>query len=188
MISALLLLASTAFSATYDIDTSHTRVGFGITHMMVSTVRGEFGAVSGKVEYDPANVAATKVTAEIGATSVDTRDAKRDDHLRSPDFFDVAKFPTIKFVSKAVKNAGANGFDLVGDLTMHGVTKEVTLHVDPFSKEYKDPWGNLKVGTHATGTINRKDFGIVYNSALDGGGYILGDDVKIELDVELGRK
>ncbi len=188
MFNALLLLASSAFAASYDIDASHTRVGFGITHMMVSTVRGEFGTVSGKVEYDPANVAATRITAEIAATSVDTRDAKRDEHLRSPDFFDAVKFPTLKFASKAVKNVTPTGFDVVGDLTLHGVTKEVTLHVDTFSKEYKDPWGNFKVGTHATGTLNRKDFGIVYNSALDGGGYILGDEVKIELDVEMGRK
>lgn len=188
MFTALVLAFSTASAATYEVDPSHTRVGFGITHMMVSTVRGEFGTVSGKVEYDPANVAATKITAEIGITSVDTRDTKRDDHLRSPDFFDATKFPTMKFTSKAVKNASATGFDVVGDLTMHGVTREVTLHVDPISKEYKDPWGNQKAGTHATGVLNRKDFGMVYNSAIDGGGFILGDEVKIELDVELVRK
>lgn len=188
MISALVFALTSAQAATYDIDSSHTRVGFGITHMMVSTVRGEFGTVSGKVEYDPANVGATKINAEIAVTSVDTREPKRDEHLRSPDFFDAAKFPTMTFKSKAVKNASATGFDVVGDLTMHGVTKEVTLHVDPISKEYKDPWGNLKAGTHATGTVNRKDFGMVYNSAIDGGGFILGDDVKIEIDVEMGRK
>ncbi len=188
MISALVFALTSAQAATYDIDSSHTRVGFGITHMMVSTVRGEFGTVSGKVEYDPANVGATKINAEIAVTSVDTREPKRDEHLRSPDFFDAAKFPTMTFKSKAVKNASATGFDVVGDLTMHGVTKEVTLHVDPISKEYKDPWGNFKAGTHAVGTVNRKDFGMVYNSAIDGGGYILGDDVKIEIDVEMGRK
>ncbi len=188
MLATVLLLVSPALSATYAIDPGHSRVGFGITHMMVSTVRGEFGTVSGTVDYDAANVGATKVNAEISVATVDTRDTKRDDHLRSPDFFDAAKFPTIKYASKAVKNVTAAGFDVVGDLTMHGVTKEVVLHVDTISKEYKDPWGNVKAGTHAVGTLNRKDFGIVYNAALDGGGFILGEDVKIELDVEMVRK
>ncbi|GDX80517.1 polyisoprenoid-binding protein [Deltaproteobacteria bacterium] len=187
MFSVLFALAS-AHAATYQIDAAHTRVGFGITHMMVSTVRGEFGTVTGTVEYDPANVGATRASAEVTVTSVDTRDAKRDDHLRSPDFFDIAKFPTMTFSTTAVKNAGAAGFDLVGPLTIHGVTKEVSFHVDPISKEYKDPWGNIKAGTHATAKINRKDFGLTWNTALDGGGYIVGDEVSIELDVEMARK
>jgi polyisoprenoid-binding protein YceI len=144
--------------------------------------------VTGTVEYDLENVAATRVNATIGVTSVDTREPKRDEHLRSGDFFDAAKFPTMTFASKAVKNASDKGFDLVGDLTMRGVTQEVTLRVAPFTAEYKDPWGNIKIGTSATGSINRQDFGIRWNKALDGGGYILSDDVRIELDVELGRK
>lgn len=187
MFSVLFALVS-AQAATYQIDASHSRVGFGITHMMVSTVRGEFGTVTGTVEYDPANVGATKASAEVTVTSVDTRDTKRDDHLRSPEFFDIAKFPTMKFTTTAIKNANAAGFDLVGPLTIHGVTKEVSFHVDPISKEYKDPWGNIKAGTHATAKINRKDFGLTWNAALDGGGYIIGDEVSIELDVEMARK
>ncbi len=181
-------VALPAFAATYEVDASHTRVGFGVQHMMMNDVRGEFGAVTGKVEFDPANIAATKINAVVGITSLDTREPKRDDHLRSPDFFDVANFPTMTFASKSVKNIAADGFDVVGDLTIHGVTKEVTLRVAPFSKELKDPWGNTKIATHATGVINRQDFGLKWNKTLDAGGYLVGDLVKIELDVELARK
>ncbi len=184
----LLAASSSAFAATYAVDASHTRVGFSVSHMMVSTVRGEFGTVTGTVDWDPKNVAATKVDATVGTASVDTRDPKRDDHLRSPDFFDIAKFPEMKFKSKAVKNIGKESFDLVGDLTIRGVTKEVTLKVNTLPAERKDPWGNYKTGTRAVGTINRQDFGISWNNALDGGGVIVGDEVTIELDVELGRK
>lgn len=185
---ALFALSTPAFAASYTVDPSHTRVGFSVAHMMVSTVRGEFGTVAGTVEWDPANVAATKVDAKVTVTSVDTRDAKRDDHLRSPDFFDIAKFPEATFKSKSVKNITATTFDLVGDLTIHGVTKEVTFTVNKLPAERKDPWGNLKTGTRATTVINRKDFGMVWNKDLDGGGYIVGDEVSLELDVELLKK
>jgi polyisoprenoid-binding protein YceI len=185
---ALLTTSSSAFAATYDVDPSHTRVGFSLTHMMVSTVRGEFGVVSGTVDWDPANVAATKVDAKVGVTSVDTRDAKRDEHLRSPDFFDVAKFTDMTLKSKSVKNITAEGFDLVGDLTIRGVTKEVTFKVKTLPGDRKDPWGNMKTGTRATATINRQDFGVKWNTQIDGGGYIVGDEVTIELDIELARR
>lgn len=191
-LSALFLAATlapgAASAATYQVDSSHTRVGFAVTHMMVSTVRGEFGTFSGTVEYDPKNVAATKVSGKVTVSSVDTRDGKRDDHLRSADFFDAVGFPEMTFTSKAVKNVTPQGFDLVGDLTIRGVTKEVTLKVAAFSPEYKDPWGNYKVGTRATTVINRKDFGVNWNANLDQGGVVVGDEVTIELDVELGRK
>lgn len=184
----LFAVSTPALAATYSIDASHSRVGFAVTHMMVSTVRGEFGQVEGTVEYDPKNVAATKVNATVQVASVDTREPKRDDHLRSADFFDAANLPTMTFVSKSVKNVKKDGFDLVGDLTIRGVTKEVTLKVAPFTPEVKDPWGNYKVGTRATGVINRQDFGVKWNNTLDGGGLVVGDEVTIELDVELGRK
>ncbi len=182
------LFLPAAFAATYTLDSSHTRAGFNVTHMMVTTVRGVFGTTTGTVEYDPNNLPATTVNATVAIASIDTREAKRDDHLRSPDFFDAAAFPQMTFVSKAVKNAGPAGLDLVGDLTIRGVTKEIVLHVDPFTPEVKDPSGNLKVGTRATGTINRQDFGVSWNKKLDGGGYLLSDDVRIELDVEMARK
>ena len=183
-----LLASSSAYAATYDVDATHSRVGFSVSHMMVSTVRGEFGTVSGTVDWDPTNVAATKVNATVGVTSVDTRDAKRDEHLRSPDFFDAAKFADMTFKSKSVKNVTPEGFDLVGDLTIRGVTKEVTFKTRTFPGDRKDPWGNIKTGTRATATINRQDFGVKWNTALDGGGYVVGDEVTIELDVELARR
>lgn len=185
---AALLGAAPALAATYAVDGSHSQVGFSVSHLMVSTVRGSFGVVAGTVEYDPKNVAATKVDATITVTSVDTNEPKRDDHLRSADFFDIAQFPEMKFVSKQVKNVKKDTFDLVGDLTIRGVTKPVTLTVKTFAPEVKDPWGNVKTGTRATGVINRQDFGLSWNKALDGGGYVVGDEVALELEVELARK
>ncbi len=180
--------ATPAFAATYTVDSSHSHIGFSVTHMMVSTVRGSFGTVSGTVEYDPANIAATKVNATVGVASVDTRDGKRDDHLRAPDFFDAKKFPEMKFVSKSVRNVTDTTFDVVGDLTLRGVTKEVVLTATKLPEARKDPWGNVKTGTHVTGKINRKDFGVSWSANLDGGGVVVGDEVTIDLDVELAKK
>lgn len=185
---ALSLLTSLAHAASYDVDPAHTHVGFSVTHMTIATVRGEFSNVSGTVEYDPANVAATKINATVGVASVDTREPKRDAHLNSPDFFDSAKFPNMTFVSKSVANANAAGFDVIGDLTIHGVTKSVTFHVDPISAEIKDPWGGFRRAAHATAKINRKDFGINWSGTMDSGGYVVSDDVAIELDVEMKKK
>lgn len=185
---ALLATATPALAASYTVDASHSRVGFSVSHMMVSTVRGEFGTFTGTVDYDPANVGATKVDGKVSIGSVDTRDQKRDDHLKSPDFFDSAKFPEMTFKSKSVKNVTNDTFDLLGDLTIRGVTKEVTFKVNKLPADRKDPWGNMKSGTRATTVINRKDFGVNWNKDLDGGGYIVGDEVTIELDVELARK
>jgi polyisoprenoid-binding protein YceI len=185
-----LLAASTpALAGTvYNVDSSHSRVGFSVTHMMVSTVHGEFGTFAGTVEWDPKNVAATKVQGTVGIGSVNTRESKRDEHLKSPDFFDVATFPEAKFVSTGVKNVKKDGFDLVGDLTIRGITKPVTVQVKTISAEYKDPWGNVKAGTRATATIHRKDFGITWSAALDGGGVVVSDEVEMEIDLELVKK
>lgn len=188
LVTALFLfLSSSAFAADYAVDPSHTRVGFSITHMQISTVHGTFGTVSGKVAWDPKNVAGTKVEAKVGVGSVDTDEADRDKHLVSPDFFDVAKFPEMTFVSKSVKNVSKDKFDLVGDLTIHGVTKEVVFTVNTISADVKDPWGNTKAGTHAVAKINRKDFGLTWNSVLEAGGLLVGEEVTIELDVELKK-
>lgn len=191
--SAALLALSAALSlpasaATYEIDAGHTNVGFKVKHMMVSWVRGSFGVVSGTVEFDAAAPASTKVNAVVAVKSIDTGLADRDEHLRKDDFFDVVKFPEITFASKSVQAVTAEGFDVVGDLTMHGVTKPATFHFTMPAAERKDPWGNTKSGLTATSKINRQDWGLSWNKALDEGGVVVGDEVIIEIDVELSRK
>lgn len=183
-----LLAAGRADAAAWDIDSGHSSAQFSVRHLMVSNVRGEFGKVSGTVDYDAKDPGKAKVEATIDAGTISTRDEKRDGHLKSPDFFDVAKFPTITFKSKRVQSAGAGKVKLVGDLTIHGVTKEVTLDVEGPSAEMKDPWGNVKAGATATTKINRKDFGLTWNKSLDGGGVVVGDEVTITIDVELLKK
>ena len=182
--AALLLLTLPASAGTWNIDTSHSSVQFAVRHMMVSTVRGEFTKVTGTVELDESDLSKSRIEATIDATTVDTREPKRDAHLKSPDFFDVANNPTIAFKSKSVAKAGA-GFKVTGDLTLRGVTKEVVLDVDPLSDQIKDPGGNLRTGTTARTKINRKDFGVSWNRALDAGGVVVSDEVTITIDVEL---
>jgi polyisoprenoid-binding protein YceI len=185
MLAALPGAAPASLAATWQIDPSHSSAQFGVRHLMISTVRGQFGKVSGTVEFDGKSVASIEVHATIDAASLDTRDARRDEHLRSPDFFDVAKYPTLTFKSKRAEAAGAGRFKLVGDLMMHGVTKEIVLDVEGPTPPMQDPWGNTRVGAVATGKINRADFGITWNKALDAGGVLVGEEVAITLDVEL---
>ena len=172
---------------TYEIDASHTSVQFSVRHMMISNVRGEFTKLSGKAVGDVANPTAAVVEATIDAASVDTRNEKRDEHLKGPDFLDTAKFPTITFKSTKVEKAGA-AWKLTGDLTLHGVTKPVTLDVTNVTPPVKDPWGNTRIGAQATTKINRQDFGIVFHKALDGGGVLVGDEIAITIDVEVMKK
>ena len=172
---------------TYEIDPAHTSVQFSIRHMMISNVRGEFTKLSGKATGDVANPTAASVEATIDATSVDTRNEKRDEHLRSPDFLDTAKFPTMTFKSTKVAKAG-DAWKLHGDLTLHGVTKPVVLDVTNVTPPTKDPWGNTRIGAQATTKINRQDFGIVFNKTLDGGGVLVGDEISITIDVEVMKK
>lgn len=183
-----LALPLVAGAATWEIDASHSRVGFSVKHMMVSDVRGDFTKFSGTVTTDDKKPEAVQVDVTIDASSINTRDPKRDEHLKSPDFFDTAKNPNITFKSKSAKKAGNNKFNVVGDLTMHGVTKEVTLAVETAGKEMKDPWGNTRTAATATTKVNRKDFGLNWNKALEAGGVLVGEDVKIELEVELIKK
>jgi polyisoprenoid-binding protein YceI len=178
--------ASTA--AHYDIDSAHSGAGFKVRHMMIAHVKGEFTKVSGTVDFDPANPAASKVDVTIDAASIHTREPQRDGHLRSADFLDVEKFPTITFRSTEVVGAGKDAYEVVGDLTIHGVTQQIALQVDSVTTEAKDPWGNLRRGAAASVTINRKDFGLHYNSPLETGGFLIGDDVHITIDVEMVRK
>ena len=183
LITLSLLALPGLFADEYKIDGSHSKAGFAVKHLMVSTVRGDFSKVSGTIVYDEKNPAATKVNASIDVTAVNTNEPKRDEHLKSPDFFDVAKFPTITFVSKSAKKT-ADGIAVTGDLTIHGVTKEVVLNVDGPTAEVKDPWGNVRRGATATTKINRKDFGLTWNKALETGGVMVSEEVSITVDVE----
>lgn len=168
-------------------DPAHSSVGFSVRHMMVSNVRGEFSQFSVVVTTEGDKPESAKLEARIDASSIDTRNADRDKHLRSADFLDVEKHPSITFVSKKVESAGAGKFRVTGDLTIKGVTKPVVLDAE-VSPVMKDPWGNLRVGVHATTTINRKDFGVSWHKVLDTGEVVVGDDVRVILDVELVRK
>ena len=173
---------------TYTIDPAHTTVDFRVRHLMVSNVRGEFSGVSGTVVYDPTNPANSKIEAVIDATTIATRDPKRDAHLKSADFLDVEKFPKITFVSTKITPAGEGKWKATGNLTIHGITKEVTLLVEGPTSETKDPWGNIKIGASATTKINRKDFGLVWNVGLETGGVLVGDEVTIHLELELAKQ
>jgi polyisoprenoid-binding protein YceI len=182
-LSALFLFAAAlpASATTYTIDREHSSVGFRVKHL-VSKVTGHFTQFSGTIEYDPKNVAKSKATIEIDTASIDTGNKKRDEHLRSPDFFDAAKYPKIKFETKEVTNATAQGAKLKGTLTMHGVTKEIPAEVE-FGGETSF-MGTPKAGFTAKSTLNRKDYGILWNKSLDTGGFVLGEDVEITIEVE----
>lgn len=172
----------------WQIDASHSAAQFSVRHMMVSTVRGHFAKMAGSAKFDPKNPAASSIEVTVDAASIDTRNAKRDAHLRSADFFDVEKFPTITFKSKRVEPAGTGRLKLTGDLTMHGVTREVTFDVEGPSAELKDARGGARVGATATAKISRKDFGMTWNRAIEAGGVTVSDEVQITVDVELVRK
>ena len=188
MILAAAIMAPGVTAATWDIDPAHSTAQFKVKHMMVSNVGGDFGQVTGSINYDPADLAKSTVEASIDATTVDTRVADRDNHLKSPDFFDVAKFPTITFKSKKFEKAGEGKLKVTGDLTMHGVTKEVVLDVDGPLPEVKDPRGNAKSGASATTKINRQDFGVSWSKTLDGGGLVVSDEVWVTIELELKKK
>jgi polyisoprenoid-binding protein YceI len=175
VISAL----AAAQAGTWQIDPNHSAAQFSVRHLGVSTVRGAFTKVSGSATYDTADRSKDTVDVTIDASSIDTRVQMRDNDLRSPNFLDVQKYPTITFKSKQSKAAGAGKLQIVGDLTIHGVTKEVVLDVDGPSAQIKDPWGNQRIGASATTKINRNDFGI---KGLPG---VVGDEISITIDTEL---
>ena len=170
----------------YEIDPTHSSVHFSVRHLMVSNVRGEFTKVSGTIQFDPQNPAASTVEASIDATSINTRDDQRDGHLKSADFLDVEKFPAITFKSTHVQ-PHADGGKVTGDLTIHGVTRTITLDVEGPGTEIKDPWGKQRIGASATAKLSRKDYGLTWNAALETGGVMVGDEVKITLDLEAVR-
>ena len=180
--------SASAQSATWTIDSSHSIAEFTVRHMMVSNVRGAFGKVTGTANWDGKNLATASVDVVIDAASIDTREPKRDAHLKSADFFDVEKFPTLTFKSTKVEATGAGRAKMTGELTIRGVTKIVVLAVTGPTPEVKDPGGSLRMGASATTAINRKDFGVLWNSSLDAGGVVVGDEVKITIEVELVKK
>lgn len=169
---------------TWTIDGSHTHAHFSVRHLMISNVRGEFRTISGKATYSPDAPEQSSVEAEADVASINTREEKRDEHLRSADFFDAASFPKITFKSTSVKKS-AEGVSLTGDLTIRGTTKPVTFEVEGPTSFQTDPWGNVRVGASATAKIKRSDFGMTWNAALEAGGVVVGDEIKIQLDVEL---
>lgn len=180
--------AGLARASAWDIDSSHSSAQFSIKHLMVSNVRGEFSKLTGTLNLDDKDITKSSVDVSIDANTISTREAKRDAHLKSPDFFDTAKFPTLTFKSKKVEKAGEGKLKVTGDLTIHGVTKEVVLSVDGPTPEIKDPFGGVRRGATATAKINRKDFGLNWNKALEAGGVLVGEEVNITLDVELKKK
>ena len=171
--------AAAAQAGTWQIDPNHSAAQFSVRHLGVSTVRGAFMKVTGSAKYDPADPTKDSPEVTIDASSVDTRVQMRDHDLRSPNFLDVQKYPSITFQSKQTKSAGSGKLQIIGDLTIHGVTKEVTLDVDGPSAPIKDPWGNQRIGASASTKINRKDFGV------NGAPGVVGDDITITIDTEL---
>jgi len=180
-----LALPALASATVWNIDPDHSNVGFKVRHLMVSNVKGSFDKHSGTVDINDKDITKSKVNVTIDTNSINTNVQKRDEHLRSAEFFDVAKFPTMTFASKKVAKNGKNRLMVTGDLTLHGVTREVVLAVDGLSKESKDPWGNIRLGATASTSINRKDFGLVWNKTLETGGVAVGEEVNITLEIEM---
>jgi len=185
LITLLLAIPHLSFAENWKIDPAHTSVEFKIKHLMISWVKGVFTDVQGTAVFDDADPGKAGVNVQIATASVDTGNKKRDDHLRSPDFFDVASYPVMSFVSKKVTVANGIPTQINGELTLHGETRDVILEVEDFSQTITDPWGNTRRGASATTTINRKDFGLTWNKALEAGGVVVGEEVRISLEVEL---
>lgn len=189
-VSAIVLLASMsalAQTSNWNIDPAHSTAQFTVRHLGISNVTGNFTKVTGSVVLNDKDATQSQVSASIDVSSVDTRVEARDKDLKSSDFFDVEKYPTIEFKSKRIVSGGGK-LQLIGDLTIHGTTHEVRLEVDGPTPELADPWGNLRRGISATTTINRKDFNLVYNHLLKAGEAVVGDKVKIQIDAELVKK
>lgn len=167
----------------WKVDPTHTNVGFEIKHMMVSKVRGDFSDLEGTIEGDPKDLENTKINFRIGINSISTNNEERDNHLRSNDFFEAEKYPNMTFESTTIKKVGANKYELTGNLTIKDVTKETTFDVE-YLGEQTNPWGVAVVGFEASTTISRKAFGLTWNQALETGGVLVGDDVKIQIDLQ----
>jgi polyisoprenoid-binding protein YceI len=170
---------------TWKIDPAHSTAQFVVRHMMITNVRGGFHSVNGTIEYDRENPAASSIDVVIDATTISTGDPARDTHLKSADFLDVEEYPAITFKSRSVAPNGDGELNVTGDLSIHGVTRGVVLRVESPTAEGKDPWGNARIGASGKTKIKRSDFGLNWNAALETGGILVGDEVKIELEVSL---
>ena len=189
-VAVLALLAFPALSTAepWSIDADHSSIGFKVRHMMVSNVKGTFGTFNGVAEVDEKDITRSKISVTIDTASINTGVPKRDEHLRSADFFDTAKYPTMTYVSKKVEKSGKDRLKVYGDLTLRGITKPVVLDVEGPTKVYKDPQGKLRRGASATATINRKDFGLTWNKVIEAGGVLVGEEVNISLEAEFVKK
>ncbi len=187
-IAATLAVSSPATTTTWQIDPAHTAAGFSVKHMMIATVRGQFKGVTGTVNWDDQDLSNSVVDVTIDANTVDTGEPKRDADLKSANFFDVAHYPTITFRSTKIERVSAAKMKVTGNLTIHGVTKPVVLDVEGPSGAIKDPYGNTRVALNAATTVNRMDYGVKWNAKLDGGGMVVGDDVNINIDLEMIKK
>jgi polyisoprenoid-binding protein YceI len=173
-----------ALASTWGIDPVHTTLQFKVRHLMISNVKGHFEKFTGKLDLDDKDITRSRVDITIETPSLNTNIQKRDEDLRSDNFFDVAKFPTMSFTSTKVEKVGANKLKVSGNLTIKGNTRPVVLDVDGLTPEIKDPWGGTRRGASATATINRKDFGLTWNKTMDNGGMVVGEEVAIQLEVE----
>ena len=173
---------------TWKIDPAHSAAEFKVRHMMISNVKGKFSGLSGVLKLDETDYTHSTVEASIPVSSVNTGDEKRDGHLQSADFFDAEKFPAMTFKSTNIDSTGGADYEVTGDLTIHGVTKSIVLKVEDVSQPSKDPWGNHRLGLSGSTKINRKDFGLTYNSALETGGVLVGEEVTITLDVQFAKQ
>jgi polyisoprenoid-binding protein YceI len=167
----------------FQVDAAHSAISFSVRHMVISKVKGKFAKWTAKLDLDAADLAAASVEVEIDAASIDTGVPDRDAHLRSADFFDTAKYPTLTYKSRGVKVLGPESLRVIGDLTLHGVTKEVDLEVE-LGGQGKDPWGNVRTGFTARASLNRKEFGLAWNQALETGGVLVSDKVEIEIELQ----
>ncbi|MBC8019016.1 MAG: polyisoprenoid-binding protein [Verrucomicrobia bacterium] len=184
----LLSLPLSAFASTWTLDPDHTAAQFKVRHLMISNVKGVFEKISGTLNLDDKDVTKSKVDVVIDIASVNTNIKKRDDHLRSADFFDAAKFPSMTFTSTKVEKNGTDKLKVTGSLTIKGVTRPVVLNVEGLTAEIKDPMGNVRRGASATTVVNRKDFGVNWNKTMDSGGVVVGEEVSIQIEVEFIRK
>src|SRR5438094_10247071 len=184
-LAGVLAFSASAATTTWQIDPAHTAAGFAVKHLMISTVRGQFKGIAGTVTWDDQDISKSSIDVTIDASTVDTSEPNRDKDLKSDKFFDVAKYPTITFKSKKIESVSAGKLKIAGDLTIHGVTKEVMLDVEGPTGPVKDPWGNTRVAANAAAKVNRQDFGVKWNATVDGGGVVVGDDVTITIDLEL---